>query len=71
MSEQGNVKVARAFLQTFNAADWDSVKGSLAPNSVYDELGPSDELKEATPSLACIRRGRQPCPMFRATLRMS
>ena len=39
MSEQGNVKVARAFLQTFNAADWDSVKGSLAPNSVYDELG--------------------------------
>ena len=39
MSEQDNVKVARAFLQAFNAADWDGVKASLAPNSVYDELG--------------------------------
>src|SRR3990172_1987646 len=47
MAEQDPIRVARENIEAFNAGDWQRVKATLAPDSVYDEVGTQRRLRGA------------------------
>lgn len=67
MSEQA-VTVARALLDAFNRADWAAMRGTLAPNSVYDEHGTERHVQGADGIVAAFKGWKTAMPDATGTI---
>jgi len=59
MSEQALTQVARAFVEAFNASDWERSRAAMSPDSLYDEVGTSRTLRGVGEIIACFEGWKQ------------
>lgn len=62
MAEQELIIAARGVVDAFNASDWEGCKAALASDSVYDEVGTSRRIQEATAIIPCWQAWKQAMP---------
>ena len=68
MAEQDAIRVARENIEAFNAGDWQRVKATLAPDSVYDEVGTQRRLQGAEEIIEALKGWKQAMPDVRGTV---
>jgi steroid delta-isomerase-like uncharacterized protein len=68
MAEQDPIRVARENIEAFNAGDWQRVKATLAPDSVYDEVGTQRRLQGADEIVQAFQGWKQAMPDAKGTI---
>ena len=68
MAEQDLIRVARENIEAFNAGDWQRVKATLAPDSVYDEVGTQRRLQGADEIIQAFQGWKQAMPDAKGTI---
>jgi len=68
MAEQDPIRVARENIEAFNAGDWQRVKATLAPDSVYDEVGTQRRLQGADEIVQALQGWKQAMPDAKGTI---
>ena len=68
MAEQDPIRVARENIEAFNAGDWQRVKATLAPDSVYDEVGTQRRLRGADEIVQALQGWKQAMPDAKGTI---
>jgi len=62
MAEQDAIRIARENIDAFNAGDWQRVKATLAPDSVYDEVATQRRLQGADEIVQALQGWKQAMP---------
>ena len=68
MAEQDAIRIAREYIEGFNAGDWRRVKATLAPDSVYDELGTQRRVQGADEIVQALQGWKQAMPDAKGTI---
>ena len=68
MAEQDAIRIARENIEAFNAGDWQRVKATLAPDSVYDEVGTQRRLQGVDQIIEAFKGWRQAMPDVKGTV---
>ena len=68
MAEQDAIRIARENIEGFNAGDWRRVKATLAPDSVYDELGTQRRVQGADEVVQALQGWKQAMPDAKGTI---
>ena len=63
-----SINVARENIEAFNAGDWNRVKSTLAPDSVYDEVGTQRRIQGADQIIEAFKGWRQAMPDVKGTV---
>jgi steroid delta-isomerase-like uncharacterized protein len=62
MAEQKLITTAHRVVEAFNAGDWEGCKATLAPDSVYDEVGTSRRIQGSAAIISCWQAWKQAMP---------
>jgi steroid delta-isomerase-like uncharacterized protein len=68
MTEQDLIKVARGFVDAFNASDWERSKAAMTADSLYDEVGTSRQPRGAGEVIGCLRGWKEAMPDVKGTV---
>ena len=68
MAEQDAIRVARENIEAFNAGDWQRLKATLAPDSVYDEVGTQRRIQGADEVVQALQGWKQAMPDAKGTV---
>ncbi len=68
MAEQDPIRVARENLEAFNAADWERLRATLTPDSVYDEVATQRRLQGADEIIEAFKGWKQAMPDAKGTV---
>jgi steroid delta-isomerase-like uncharacterized protein len=68
MAEQDAIRIARENLEAFNAADWERLKATLAPDSIYDEVATQRRLQGADEIVQAFKGWKQAMPDAKGTV---
>jgi steroid delta-isomerase-like uncharacterized protein len=71
MSDQDMLRIAEDNLNAFNAGDWERMKATLAPDSVYDELATQRRVEGADKIIEVNQSWKQAFPDAHGTLTSS
>ncbi len=71
MAEQEAIRIARENIEAFNAGDWRRVRATLAPDSVYDEVGTQRRLQGADEIVQALQGWKQAMPDAKGTITMA
>jgi len=64
-------QVARGLVTAFNDGDWDTVRDTLTPDSVYDEVGTSRRLEGVDTIIGALHGWKEAMPDVKGTVASS
>lgn len=68
MAEQDLIRIGREFVEAINAADWQRLKATLAPDVVHDEWATRRHLEGADPFVQLAQGWKQAFPDLEGTI---